>query len=74
MTDMKSISIAVQKEFCEECSMALRRFLGKMDGVNSIETGRGEIAIEFDEAKLMEEDLLRLTRESIEKLGYKIES
>ncbi|HET6515553.1 MAG TPA: heavy-metal-associated domain-containing protein [Thermodesulfovibrionales bacterium] len=71
---MKSISIAVQKEFCEECSMALRRFLGKMDGVNSIETGRGEIAIEFDEAKLMEEDLLRLTRESIEKLGYKIES
>ena len=71
---MKSISIAVQKEFCEECSMALRRFLGKVDGVNSIETGRGEIAIEFDEAKLMEEEILRLTRESIEKLGYKIES
>jgi len=71
---MKSLSIAVQKEFCEECSLALRRFLGKVDGVNSIETGRGEIAIEFDEAKLMEEELLRMTRESIEKLGYKIES
>lgn len=70
---MGKISINVQKEFCEECSIALRRFIGRMDGINSIETERGRIEIDFDNSKLLESDILKLTKDSIDKLGYKIE-
>lgn len=62
----------VQKEFCDECSLALRRFIGKMDGVNSIDVANGTIVIAFDDGKITGEDVLRLSKESIEKLGYKI--
>ncbi len=70
---MKKISFAVEKAFCEECSLALRRFIGGMDGVESIDVDEGKIAVSFDGDKITEEDLARLTRESIEKLGYKLE-
>ena len=69
---MKKLSLNVQKEFCDECSLALRRFIGKMDGVNSVDTESGKIVIDFDDAKLTEEHILKISRESIEKLGYKL--
>jgi copper chaperone CopZ len=69
---MKKISLNVQTEFCSECSLALRRFIGKMNGVESIDVGSGGIEINFDEAKVQEEDLRRISKESVEKLGYKI--
>jgi copper chaperone CopZ len=69
---MKKVSIGVEKSFCEECSLALRRFIGKMDGVESIDVENGMIAISFDDAKISEETLSRITRDNIEKLGYKI--
>ena len=69
---MKKISLHVQKEFCDECSLALRRFVGKMDGVSSIDTENDEIVIDFDDSKIMEEDILKISRESVEKLGYKV--
>jgi copper chaperone CopZ len=69
---MKKLSLHVQKEFCDECSLALRRFIGKMDGVNSIDTESGKIVIDFDDAKLTEEHIMKISRESIEKLGYKL--
>jgi copper chaperone CopZ len=71
-TLMKQISLNVQKEFCDECSLALRRFVGKMDGVNSIDVEDGEIVISFDDSKILEADVLKISRESVEKLGYKI--
>jgi copper chaperone CopZ len=69
---MKKLSLHVQKEFCDECSLALRRFIGKMDGVNSIDTESGKIVIDFDDSKLTEEHIMKISRESIEKLGYKL--
>jgi copper chaperone CopZ len=69
---MKTISLNVQKEFCEECSLALRRFIGHMDGVSSIDVERGKIVINFDDGVITEQDILRISRESIEKLGYKM--
>ncbi len=69
---MKRIFLNVQKEFCEECSLALRRFIGKMPGVESIDVENGKIVISFDDSKTREEDLFKITRESIDKLGYKI--
>lgn len=70
---MKKISLNVQKEFCAECSLALRRFIGKMDGVNSIDTESGKIVIDFDDSKVTEQYLLKISRDNIEKLGYRLE-
>jgi copper chaperone CopZ len=70
---MRRISLTVQKEFCDECSLALRRFIGKMDGVNSIDTENGKIVIDFDDSKVTEQFLLKISRENIEKLGYRLE-
>jgi copper chaperone CopZ len=70
---MKVALFNVDKHFCEECSLALRRFIGGMDGVESIDAAQGKIAIKFNEAKIDEDKLSRITRDSIEKLGYKLE-
>ena len=69
---MKTISLDIQKEFCEECSLALRRFIGHMNGVNTIDVENGKIVIHFDNGRTAEEDIVKITRESIEKLGYKM--
>lgn len=69
---MKKVSLNVQKEFCDECSLALRRFIGKMNGVDSINVENGKIVISFDDGQIMEEDVLKLSRDSVEKLGYKV--
>ena len=70
---MRKISLNVQKEFCDECSLALRRFIGKMDGVNAIDTENGKIVIDFDDSKVTEQYLLKISKESIEKLGYRLD-
>ena len=70
---MEKLFFNVRKEFCEECSLALRRFVGKMDGVETIDIEKGKIAVEFDSNKISEEKLSRITADSIEKLGYKLE-
>ena len=69
---MKTAYINVQKEFCGECSLALMHFIGKMKGVDSITSEDGRVAIAFDDSVIPEELLLKLTRESIEKMGYNI--
>ena len=69
---MKKAYIDVQKEFCGECSLALMHFIGKMKGVDSITAEDGRVAITFDDSEVSEEFLLKLTRETIEKLGYNI--
>lgn len=69
---MKKISLTVQKEFCDECSLALRRFIGKMNGVDSVDVEEGKIVISFDDSQILEADVLKISRESVEKLGYKI--
>jgi len=69
---MKKAYLDVQREFCGECSLALMHFIGKMKGVDSITAEDGKVAIAFDDSEISEESLLKLTMESIEKLGYKI--
>jgi copper chaperone CopZ len=69
---MKKVSFGVEKNFCEECSLALRRFIGHMEGVESIDVEHGMVAISFDDGKITEETLGKITRESIEKLGYRL--
>jgi copper chaperone CopZ len=70
---MEKISLKVGKTFCDGCSMALRRFIGHMDGIEHIDIEAGRVAISFDEAKITEEDLIRIAKDSIEKLGYNLD-
>ena len=69
---MERISLNVGKQFCAECSMAVRRFIGRMDGVESIEMQNDTIEIAFDPSQVSGEDLFRISKDSIEKLGYKL--
>ncbi len=69
---MKNISLHIQQEFCDECSLALRRFVGRMDGVRSIDVEEGNVVITIDDAKITEEDILKISKDSVEKLGYKL--
>ncbi len=70
---MKTALFQVDRRLCAECSMALRRFIGGMDGVESISVESGNIAVRFDEAKVGEEKVSKITRDSIERLGYRLE-
>ena len=44
-----------------------------MDGVESIDVEHGKIAVKFDETAIEEEKLTKIARDSIEKLGYRVE-
>ena len=70
---MKVALFNVDKALCAECSLALRRFIGGMDGVESVDAEQGKIAITFNETEIDEEKLSKIARDSIEKLGYKVE-
>lgn len=69
---MKKLSLDVGKEFCAECSMALRRFLGHMKGVEDVTVEDGKVIVRFNEETIAETELFKISKDSIEKLGYKL--
>jgi hypothetical protein len=44
---MKKISFNMSKDVCDDCSLALRRFIGNMKGVESINVEEGKVVIDF---------------------------
>ncbi len=70
---MKVSLYRVEQNLCGECSLALRRFIGGLDGVESIDVEQGKIAVRFDETEIDENKLAKITRDSIERLGYRLE-
>lgn len=69
---MSKIALNIPKELCAECSLALRRFIGGMEGVDSIDVENGKIQISFDASKIAQDTLVSVSKDSIEKLGYKL--
>jgi copper chaperone CopZ len=69
---MRSLHFNVKNELCAECSLALRRFVGGMDGVESVNVQRGTVDVTFDETTVDEQRLSRITENSIELLGYSV--
>ena len=69
---MQRIKFNMRKEICDDCSLALKRFIGHMDGVESIDTEDGKLVIDFNDSKISMEELSRIAKDSIEKLGYKL--
>ncbi len=69
---MKVALFDVEKTLCADCSMALRRFIGGLDGVGSIDVQNEKIAVRFDESAIEEGQLKKITKDSIERLGYRV--
>ncbi len=69
---MKKRLFKVEDRFCDECALALRRFIGHLEGVDSIDVENRMIAVSFNPAKMPEERLDKITKDSLEKLGYKL--
>ncbi len=69
---MRKLLFSVEDKVCDECALALRRFIGHMEGIESVDVENRKIAIIFDNAKMAEEKLLKLTADSLEKLGHKL--
>lgn len=70
---MDKISFNVKKHMCSGCAMALRQFIGHMDGVEDVAVENGRLTISFDGKKIEESEVFRISRDSIEKLGYRLE-
>ncbi len=69
---MTKRSFKVEDRFCDECALALRRFIGHMEGIESIDVENRMIAVVFDPAKMPEERLDKIATDSLEKLGHKL--
>lgn len=70
---MKVAMFSVRNDLFGECSLTLRRFVGGLDGVASIEADQEKIAVTFDEQIIDECNILTIANDSIEKLGYRID-
>jgi copper chaperone CopZ len=70
---MKVILFNIAQGRCVECSIALKRFIGGIEGVESVDVGKGTISIRIDETKAKEDSIRKIARDSIERLGFRIE-
>lgn len=70
---MKVIPFKIDQGRCLECSIALKRFISGIKGVESVDVGNGSISVQVDETKAEEDTIRKIVRDSIERLGFKIE-
>ncbi len=71
-TTMEKRLFKVEDRFCDECALALRRFIGHEEGIGSVEVENRMIAVVFDPAKMDGERLEKLAKDSLEKLGHRL--
>ncbi len=70
---MKVALFKVDENLCAECSLAIRRFISGIDGVESIDVYQGNISVKFNETAVDKDRVTKITRDSIERLGYRID-
>lgn len=69
----KASFTVTQRHLCMDCTLALRRFIGGLDGIESVDVEEGRIAVSFDENAIARERLTEITKDSIRKLGYDVQ-
>ncbi len=69
---MRKLLFNVDDRVCDECALALRRFIGHMEGIESVDVEDKKIAVVFDSTKMSDDELIRITTDSMEKLGHKL--
>lgn len=71
---MAIISYKTGSVQCYDCVIALKKFIGSLDGVESIEMdGEDKIDISYDDSLISEDKLTWIVGESVDKLGFKVE-
>ena len=71
---MAIISYKTGSVQCYDCVIALKKFIGSLDGVESIEMdGEYKVDISYDASSISKDKLTRLVGESVDKLGFKVE-
>jgi copper chaperone CopZ len=70
---MANISFKAGNIYCYDCVLALKKFIGSLDGIQSIEmTEEDRFDISFDPSSIEEGKLRQIVKDSTEKLGFKI--
>jgi copper chaperone CopZ len=69
---MRKLLFKVEDKVCDECALALERFLGHLEGIVSVAIEDRRISVVFDDAKMTDEDLIKLTTDNLEKLGHRL--
>ena len=70
---MARLSFKVGNIYCYDCVIALKKFLGSLDGIESVEmSGEDRVDILFDDSKMSDEKLREVVADSSDKLGFKI--
>jgi copper chaperone CopZ len=70
---MKIATFQVNKALCGDCSLAIKRFIEGIDGVDAVNLGNSAITIRFDESAINEGTIRWIAKDNIERLGYRIE-
>jgi copper chaperone CopZ len=71
---MDVMTLHVDKPFCGDCMFGLRRFIQGIDGVQSVEIAGQTISIVFDGSVMKENTLRGIAINSIERIGYRVET
>jgi copper chaperone CopZ len=69
---MASVTFRVENIFCYECANAIRKFIGSMKGILSVDVVDEGIRVNFDEGLLTEESVKKLVSDTVQRLGYRI--
>lgn len=72
---MTDIEFKVGSVYCLDCVIALRKFIGHMKGVESVEmVEEDKVAVRYEPSDLEfgEDKLKQIIDESVDKLGFKI--
>ena len=70
---MAKMSFKVGSIYCYDCVIALKKFIGSLEGIQSIDMeGEDMVDISYNPSVMSEEKLRQVVTDSVEKLGFKI--
>jgi copper chaperone CopZ len=69
---MRTVSFRVADRICDDCSLALRRYLDGIEGVASVDADGRNMAVLFDEEVINGDAVITAARDSLEKLGHRL--
>jgi len=58
--------------YCYDCVNALRRFVGGMKGIESVEVKDGMIEVRYSAAVISESEVRKIVSDTVQRLGYSI--
>lgn len=69
---MAELILRIERIFCWDCVKASRDFLRKFKGIKDVEVAEEGIRVIYNPDEITENEVRRLTIDTLDKLGYKI--